>query len=188
MCGGLPQNLVYAVSVGVAIFVDNCTQMTWLYLLKLIDEVFIVFQSSHDMIQTQYFAKLQIFRFNNGEEYVNHQFRDYFHNLQETSCPWTLQQNGVAERNNSYILKKAQALFLVGDVPSPYWIDAVSTALHLINQVSSKILKFKTSLQDLSNNRILIHGIDAPTTNLFGCVSFVHLHKNQRTTLDPCAI
>jgi hypothetical protein len=22
----------------------------------------------------------------------------------------------------------------------------------------------------------------------FGCVAFVHLHKNQRTKLDPCAV
>jgi len=31
-------------------FVDNCTRMTWLYLLKRKDEVFGVFQAFHAMI------------------------------------------------------------------------------------------------------------------------------------------
>jgi hypothetical protein len=37
-------------------FVDDCTRMTWLYLLKHKDEVFKVFQSFHAMIQTQFSA------------------------------------------------------------------------------------------------------------------------------------
>lgn len=48
------------------IFVDDCTRMTWLYLLKHKDEVFTIFQSFHDIIDTQYSAKLQILRFDNG--------------------------------------------------------------------------------------------------------------------------
>lgn len=40
------------------IFVDDCTRMTWLYLMKHKDEVLHVFQSFHTMIQTQFSAKL----------------------------------------------------------------------------------------------------------------------------------
>ena len=72
------------------IFVDDCTQMTWLYLLKNKDEVFIVFQSFHEMIKTQFSAKIQILRSDNGGEYVNHLFRDNFYHhgiIHETSCP-----------------------------------------------------------------------------------------------------
>ena len=56
------------------IFVDDCTQMTWLYLLKHKDEVFAIFQSFHTMVQTQFFAKIKILRSDNGGEYVNQQF------------------------------------------------------------------------------------------------------------------
>ena len=59
-------------------FIDDYTRMTWLYLLKHKDDVFSVFQSFHTMIQTQFSAKIQILRFDNGSEYVNKKFQDYF--------------------------------------------------------------------------------------------------------------
>jgi transposase InsO family protein len=89
------------------IFVDDCTRMTWLYLLKHKNEVLSTFQSFHTMVQTQFSAKVQILRSDNGGEYVNHQFQTYFQHhglLHETSCPQTPQQNGVAERKNRHIL------------------------------------------------------------------------------------
>ena len=39
-------------------FINDCTRMTWLYLLKHKDYVFSVFQSFHTMIQTQFSAKI----------------------------------------------------------------------------------------------------------------------------------
>ena len=36
------------------LFVDDCTRMTWIYLLKNKDEVFTTFCSFHTMIQTQF--------------------------------------------------------------------------------------------------------------------------------------
>ena len=58
-------------------FIDACTCMTWLYLLKHKDDVFSVFQSFHAMIQTQFSVEIQILRSNNGGEYVNKKFQDY---------------------------------------------------------------------------------------------------------------
>jgi len=51
----------------------------------------------------------------------------------------------------------------------------------------SKVLGFKTSLQALSTY------VSLPTVwmlppHIVDCVAFVHLHKNQRKKLDPCAI
>jgi hypothetical protein len=54
------------------IFVDDCTRMTWLYLLKHKNEVLSTFQSFHTMVQTQFLAKVQILRSDNDGEYVNH--------------------------------------------------------------------------------------------------------------------
>ena len=41
-----------------AMFVDDCTRMTWLYLLKHKYEALSVFRSFHVMIQTQFSAKI----------------------------------------------------------------------------------------------------------------------------------
>ena len=71
-------------------------------------------------------------------------------------------------------------------VPPQYWSDAVSTAVHLLNRLPSKVLNFKTPLQVLGSH------VSLPTNlmlhpRVFGCVAYVHLHKNQRTKLEPCA-
>lgn len=55
----------------VCVFFYNCTRMTWIYLLKYKEELFRVFQVFHKMFQTQFFAKLQVLRSDNGGEYVN---------------------------------------------------------------------------------------------------------------------
>ena len=50
-----------------------------------------------------------------------------------------------------------------------------------------KVLKFETPL------KVLFDHVSLPTVlmippQIFCCVAFVHLHKNQRTKLDPCIV
>jgi hypothetical protein len=150
--------------------------MTWLYLLKHKDEVFSVFKSFHIMVQTQFSAKIQVLRSNNGGEYVNQQFQTYFQNhglLHETSCAQTPQQNGLAERKNRHILETARALLIGAYVPSRYWTDAVATTVHLLNRMPAKVLTFHTPL------KVLFDHVPLPTVlllppRIFGCVAFVH--------------
>jgi hypothetical protein len=165
-------------------------KLAWIYLLKQKNEVLHIFQQFHKMIQTQYSKKIRILRSDNGGEFVNHQFSEYFkkHGLiHETTCPQTPQQNGIAERKNRHILETARALLLGAHVPHHHWTDAVTTTVYLINRMPSKVLEFKTPLQTLSS-LVTLPTIQMLPPRVFGCVVFVHLHKNQRTKLDPCAI
>lgn len=171
------------------IFVDDCTRMTWLYLLKHKDEVFTVFQSFHAMIQTQFSTQIRILRSDNGGEYVNHHFHSYFQQhglIHKISCPQTPQQNGVAERKNRHILETARALLFGAHVPTWHWPDVVSIAVHLVNCLFSKILNFQTPLQSLSASVSLLTALMLPP-RIFGCVAYVHLPKNKDNKLDPCA-
>ena len=131
-------------------FVDDCTRMTWLYLLKRKDEVFGVFRAFHVMIQNQYSAKVRILRTDNGGEYMNRDFHEYFQRtglLHESSCSQTPQQNGVAERKNRHILETARALLIGSNTPGHHWDDAVASAVYLMNRMPSKVLDFDTPLQ-----------------------------------------
>ena len=161
----------------------------WLYLLTNKDEVFTVFCSFHTMTQTQFSAKLRVFSFDNGTEYMNRQFQKYFHQhglIHQTSCPHTPEQNGVVERKNRHILETTRVLLLSAHVPSPYWPNAVTIIVHLINRMTFQILDFKTPLQALASSISVLSTMTLlPRT--FGCVVYVHLHCNQRTKLDPCA-
>ena len=171
-------------------FIDDCTRMTWLFMMKNKTDVFPIFQSFHKQIETQFSTKIQILRSDNGGEYINHDFQTYFQMhgiIHETTCPQTPQQNGVAERKNRHLLETARALLIGAHVPRHHWDDAIVTAVYLINRMPSKVLDFRTPLQALAQHGPL-PSVQMLPPRVFGCVAFVHLHKNQRGKLDPCAL
>ncbi|CAL2270443.1 unnamed protein product [Prunus armeniaca] len=53
-------------------FIDDCTRMTWVSLLKTKGEVSSRFQQFYQMVETQFHARIQILRSNNGGEFLNH--------------------------------------------------------------------------------------------------------------------
>ncbi|KAK3005339.1 hypothetical protein RJ639_015952 [Escallonia herrerae] len=65
--------------------------------------------------------------------------------------------------------------------------NAVVASVYLINQMPSRVLNFKTPLQTLAHYRPLPSVLTLPP-RIFGCVAYVHIHKTQRTKLDPCAV
>ena len=58
------------------------------------------------------------------------------------------------------------------------------TAVYVINRMPSKALEMETPLQVLSTLVMLPPVIMLPP-RIFGCVAFMHLHKYQRTKIDP---
>jgi hypothetical protein len=79
------------------------------------------------------------------------------------------------------------ALLTAANAPPRYWTDAVTTAVYLLNRMSSRVLNFNTPLQALAHHVSLLSILMLPP-KIFGCVAYVHLHKNQRTKLDPCVV
>ncbi|CAH9073666.1 unnamed protein product [Cuscuta europaea] len=178
------QNLRYYV-----IFVDDCTRMTWIYFLKSKDEVCDKFTSFYAMIQNQFKTSIQIFRSDNGGEFVNSQMKLFFQSkgiIHQTSCPHNPEQNGVAERKNRLLLEMTRALIIESHVPKYFWLEALATSTYLINRLLTKILKIKTPLETLSEHTT----IPQPLTlqpKVFGCTVYVHVPKTHRDKLDPCA-
>ena len=87
-------------------------------------------------------------------------------------------QNGTAERKNRHILETTRALLINAHVPNRYWSDAVATAVHLLNRMPTKVLQFQTLVKVLSDHVSLPNVLMIPP-RIFGCVVFVHIHKNQ---------
>jgi len=63
--------------------------------------------------------------------------------LHQTTCPYSPQQNGVAERKNRHILEVTKSLSIDGNVPSHLWGEAVRSVVYLINQHLLVCLTFK---------------------------------------------
>ena len=65
------------------------------------------------MIKTQYHTIVRNVRSNNGREYITDDFRAALNKdgvLQQLTCPYTPEQNGVAERKNRHIMVVVRCL------------------------------------------------------------------------------
>ena len=117
-------------------------------------------------------------------------FRPISNNMASSMRPRALKHHNkmVSQRGKISIFWKHPVLFSSAHM---YRVaiggDAVATAVYLINRMQAKILHFKTPLQILFTH-ISLPSLLMLSPRIFGCVAFVHLHKNQRTKLDPCAI
>ena len=171
-------------------FIDDQTHMTWVCLMKSKNEVSFLFQKFHKMIATQYQSHIQVLRTNNGREFVNQDLKKYLqeHGIShQRTCPYSPQQNGVAERKNRHLLEVVRASLFGAHMPTSYWGEALNVAAYLINRVPSSSLNFRTPFEVLHST------VTAPTApnlspRIFGCVAFVHLPKPLRDKLEPRAL
>ncbi|GFZ14618.1 hypothetical protein Acr_24g0008080 [Actinidia rufa] len=140
-------------------FIDDYTRCTWVYLMRNKSEVFSHFTHFLQMIKTQYNTVVRNIRSDNGREYITNEFRAELNKcgiLQQLTCPYTPEQNGVAERKNRYIMSVVRCLLRSMGVPKYFWHMAVLTATYLINWTSSRVLQGKAPLHILQ-----------PTSTLF---------------------
>ncbi|CAL9021129.1 unnamed protein product, partial [Prunus brigantina] len=70
-------------------FIDDCTRVSWVYLLKNKSDVSSIFPIFHNMIQTQFHVPVQVVRSDNGGEYLNSDLRTFF------------EQNGIIHQTSS---------------------------------------------------------------------------------------
>lgn len=98
--------------------------MTWLYLLKLKSDVFSVLKSYFCLVQTQFNKYIKRVRSDNGSGFFNLECTTLFKSLgviHESSCPYTPQENGVAERKHRHILEVARSLKFQGNISTRFW-------------------------------------------------------------------
>ncbi|XP_042946560.1 uncharacterized protein LOC122279793 isoform X3 [Carya illinoinensis] len=165
-------------------FVDDYSRVTWLFLIKARSELLSIFQMFWKQIKTQFNKKVQILRSDNGREYLSGAFATYLSDkgiVHQTSCSYTPQQNGVAERKNRHLLDVTRALLLHMHVPKRFWSDGVLTACHLINRMPSSILNGSSPFSVLFPSS---SPFSLPP-KIFGCVCFVHNLGPGFDKLDP---
>lgn len=124
-------------------FIDDHTRCTWVYLLKRKFDVSTLLTQFLKMIKTQYSNVVHNIRSDNGGEYIFNGFRSQLNQqgiLQQLACPYTYEQNGLAEHKNRHIMSVVRCLLCGMHVPKSYWHMAVLIAVYLINRTPSRIL------------------------------------------------
>ena len=66
-------------------FVDDCTRMTWLYLMKNKSDVGDIFKGFYHMVYTQYSLPIKVLRSDNGGEYLNQDLSQFFYGKRHSS-------------------------------------------------------------------------------------------------------
>ncbi|XP_019246415.1 PREDICTED: uncharacterized protein LOC109226067 [Nicotiana attenuata] len=87
--------------------------------------------------------------------------------IHESSCPYTLQQNGIVERRHRHILDVARALKFHSGVPLKFWGECVRTAVYLINRLPTPVLQGRTPYVMLYGKFVTLDHL-----RVFGCQSF----------------
>lgn len=162
--------------------VDDCTRVTWIYMMHNKSDVQAIFPAFITHIQTQFHTVIKKVRSDNAPELA---FTDLFHSkgiIHQFSCAYTPQQNSVVERKHQHLLNVARALLFQSKVPLVYWSECILTAVFLINQTPSLLLNRLSPYEILYKKQP-----DFSFLRSFGCLCFVSTYLKDRNKFSPRA-
>lgn len=166
-------------------FIDDKSRKTFVYFLQYKSEVFEKFLEFKAMVEKQTGKKIKKFRSDNGGEYVNKKFQDYFKKsgiIHEFTCPYTPEQNGVSERMNRTIMEKVRCLLHDAGLDKKFWAEAVNCAVYLINRTP-------TSGSNVTPEEIWCgRKPDLSHLRIFGSKATSQIPKEKRKKLDVKAV
>ena len=168
------------------VFVDDYTRASWTYILKSRKEVLSRVQHFLLEIITQYETMVKILCTDNALEFTQKAIEELClaHGIvHQTPCPYTSQQNGVAERKHRHLLDMVRTLLLAMRVPQYLWCEAVLTATYLVNRLPFAALGGGIPLQRLTPAADLF----SLPPRVFGCTAFVQDHTPGLSKLAPRA-
>lgn len=182
LCGPI-NPAAYNGALYILTFIDDWTHFTVVFGLKSKSEVFEYIKLYEARVTSRFNLKVSIFRCDNGTEFVNNDVKQFFteKGIQyELTIPGTPENNGVAERMNRTILDKSRCMLLESSLNKSFWIEAVMTAVYLINRSPTKGIaedkvpaeKWFGKKPNLSNLRV------------FGCTAYLRMPKEQLGKFD----
>lgn len=87
--------------------------------------------------------------------------------IHRLTCPRTSKQNGVVERKHRHMVDSSLSLLAHAFMPLTFWKDEFSTAVHLINRLSTHVLGGEVPV-----NRFYDCDPDYTFLPVFGCQCF----------------
>ena len=180
VCGALPVQSIGGNKYFVT-FTDAMSSYKTVRVMQTNADVLGEFLSVHIQFEHKYGYKIKLLYSDNGDEYLTLQDNLYGQGIGwDYSAPYSLQQNGVAERLNRTPLETARTILQHSGIPDWFWGEAVTTAAELQNMVGTRSLDRKTPSKLLTSNRPFV-GI----LRTFGCGAWTLVSKRKK--LDPKA-
>ena len=135
------------------------------------------------MVETHSGRKIKRLRTDNGLEFCNQQFDDFYKLngiARHKTVSYTPQQNGLAERMNRTLIDKVRCLLIHSKVSKTLWAEILMTTCYLVNRSPSSALNFKTSMEMWSGR-----AINYSNLKIFGCPAYAHVKQGK---LEPRAL
>ena len=147
-------------------FINDCTSLGWVYILKHKNEVFLCF---HWKAQVKRSTERQVntLHSDNGGKYTSREFTSYLSkegSKHKLTTPHTPQQNVVAERLNYTLIKGVHTLLANSRLPHKLWVEALSTIVYLQNHIPIEALKGITPYEAWSGFKPSVSYL-----SIFGC-------------------
>ena len=169
------------------IFVDDYTRYTWLYPLKNKSNFYTCFLKFQALVENHFDRKIKIFQSDGGGEFTSKEFSNhlaYCGISQQLSCPFTPEQNGLAERKHRHIVETGITLLFHAHVPLKFWVDAFLTAVYLINRLPLSSTGKETPYSKLFGKNPDYSGIRIFGSQCFPYLKTPALHKFSRKTIS----
>ena len=163
-------------------FIDDCTRLTSVFLIKEKSEVFACFKEWRGFAERETGQRIGILRCDGGGEYgiadtyqtgeFNVFRREHSIQLHHTAAG-SPQQNGVAERANRTIMESTRSMLTAAGLPKQYWGFAVRCAVYLRNRCPSKLLNKVTPFEAYFGLKP-----DLSILRVFGCKTLALVTKD----------
>ena len=165
------------------LFLDQYSHFLWVYPLRYKHETFSKFLHFSKYVKNQFGTKIKSLQCDNGGEFDNSRFHDFFASNGMTfrfSCPYTSQQNGKSERMIYTINNAVRSLLLQAQLPSSFWVEALHTAVHILNILPTKTLQNRTPFSVLFKKLISYSHL-----KVFGCLCYPNINHSHHPKLSP---
>jgi hypothetical protein len=119
---------------------------------------------------SQFNCKLKQLQSNGGGEYTSNLFQIFLSQngiIHRKSCPYTSQQNGLAERKLRHILETRLTLLAHFGLSNKYWVDAFLTSVYIVNHLPTHVLGYSSPYENL-----FLKTLDYTLLRFFGCKCF----------------
>jgi transposase InsO family protein len=163
--------------------IDDKTRKPFVYFLKHKSEVGNILKEFIAVAEKQSGKRIKIIRSHNANEYVNNHVDIFLKRngiCHQLSVEYTPQQNGVAEKANRTIVKKAKLMLIESGLSRKYWAEAVSTAGYLRNRSPTKALSEATRVHAWSGG----DKVNLSYLSVFGSQGFARIPKQKRDKWD----
>jgi hypothetical protein len=164
------------------IFIDDYSQFSWPFPLKLKSNVHSCFLQFKCMVEKLVSKPIKSFQSDGGGEYSYNPFKNVLAQhfiLHRYSCPHTSQQNGVTECKHHHVEDTGLALLAHSGLSTKYWVDAFLTVVYLINRLPTPTLSHLTPYFKLFQRFPDYHLLRS-----FGCTYYPLLHPYKQHKLN----